>query len=266
MFHETIVTVDSTSIHGFKCVPIVLPLSRVSQGENDSLAASDLRCLCWPPHLRDSAEQDRIKLPLSSNMSLLLTDVSGTDDPRCTVGSKARRRSLPRLLMALLASIPYRALYFSLLFWDCLPSITWFLVFVQHATKMCSNWRYRVDPCCPLCCLQFLTITLGLSPDKLNGPACLWLCAVLTDRWASQLIPSLVFVELWNDCCWWTRPSAAFLVARSRLRSAWGRLVDLRLFKVIIVTVHKINMQLLLPLLPLFTTSERQRANFSCMS
>lgn len=78
----------------------------------------------------------------------------------------------------------------------------------------------------------------------------LWLCAVLTDRWASQLIPSLVFVELWNVCCWRTRPSAAFLVARSRLCSAWGRLVDPGLFKVIRVTVHKINGLLLLALLP----------------
>lgn len=78
----------------------------------------------------------------------------------------------------------------------------------------------------------------------------LWLCAVLSDQWASQLIPSLVFVELWNVCCWWTRPSAAFLFARSRLCSAWGRLVDPRLFKVIRVTVHKINRLLLLPLLP----------------
>lgn len=44
----------------------------------------------------------------------------------------------------------------------------------------------------------------GLSP---------WLRAVLTDRWASQLMPSLVFVELWNVCCWWTRLSPAFSVA-----------------------------------------------------
>lgn len=50
----------------------------------------------------------------------------------------------------------------------------------------------------------------GLSP---------WPRAVLTDRWASQLMPSLVFVELWNVCCRWTRLSPAFFVARARLSS-----------------------------------------------
>lgn len=35
---------------------------------------------------------------------------------------------------------------------------------------MCSNWRCPVDPCCLFCCLQFFTITAGLSPDKSNGP------------------------------------------------------------------------------------------------
>lgn len=39
-------------------------------------------------------------------MSLLLADLSGKKDPRCTVGSKARRKSLPRLLMTLLTSMP----------------------------------------------------------------------------------------------------------------------------------------------------------------
>lgn len=145
-------------------------------------------------------------------MYLLLTDLSGKNDPWCTVGSKARRSSLPWLLMSLLSSNLYGFLCFSPLF-----SQSVLVVFFFHLTcllsvcntlqKMCFNWKCPVDLRCSFCCLQFLTITPGLSPDKSKGPALSrWLCAALTDQWASQLIPSLVFVEFWNVCCWWIRP------------------------------------------------------------
>lgn len=191
-------------------------------------------------------------------MSLQLADLSGKNDPRCTVGSKARRKSLPRLLMTLLTSIPHGGLYFS-------PSLShsMFLYFclylsLPHLISCVCATHYKNVFQLKMWCWPALSFLLLAVPYNYTGSVSrqiewaslsLWLCAVLTDRWASQLIPSLVFVELWNACCWWTRPSAAFLFARSRLCPAWGRLVDPRLFKVIRVTVHKINRLLLLPLL-----------------
>lgn len=169
------------------------------------------------------------------------------NDPRCTVGSKARRKSLPRLLMTLLTSNPYIALYFSpslshLLYF---PSLTCFLVYVQHTTKFLFEVKM---PCWPVSSFRLLAVlynyTGSVSRQIEWASLSLWLCAGLVDRWASQLIPSLVFVELWNVCSWWTRPSAAFPFATSRLCSTRGRIVDPRLLKVIRVTVHKIDRHL----------------------
>lgn len=88
---------------------------------------------------------------------------------------------------------------------------------------MCSNYRCPVDPCCPF--LLFVVLynyTRSVSRQIEWASLSLWLCAMLTDRWASQLIPPLVFVELWNVCCWWTRPSVALLFAWWRLCSSPG--------------------------------------------
>lgn len=84
-----------------------------------------------------------------------------------------------------------------------------------------------------------------VSP-QINGLACLFDCVQSwPDRWLSQLMPSYVFVESWNVCSWWTRPSAASLSIRWRFCSAWGRIVDRGLFRAIIVTVLQINTLLL---------------------
>lgn len=90
--------------------------------------------------------------------------------PWCTVGTKARRKSLPRLIMTLFTSVSHRALFSPLLS----HSMRWcafsfflfhslFIFYVQHTTKVWPALSF----------LQFLTITAGLSPDKSNEPACL---------------------------------------------------------------------------------------------
>lgn len=66
-------------------------------------------------------------------MYLLLTDLSGKNDPWCTVGSKARRSSLSWLLMSLLSSNLYGFLCFSPLF-----SQSVLLVFFFHLTCLLS--------------------------------------------------------------------------------------------------------------------------------
>lgn len=167
------------------------------------------------------------------------------------MGSKAGRESLSWLLMTLFKSIPCGAVDF--------------LLSLCQSTVRSSSLRSPPPSVYPLFvynlhrkCVQtedaLLTYTVHFAVvnhdqplllDKSNR-ARLW---VLTNRWTPQLIPPLVFVKLYNVCCWWTRPSAAFLAAWSRLWSTWGRLVDLWLFKVITVTVHRINRLLLLPLL-----------------
>lgn len=143
-------------------------------------------------------------------------------------------------------------------------------IFLLHPLMRCSSLSFPPSPdflsmyknvfqlktsCWPA--LSFLLFAVpynyigSVSRQIEWSSSSLWLCAALTDRWASQLIPSLVFVELWNVCRWWTRPSAALLFARSRLCfPPLGWLVDPRLFKVIRVTVRKINRLLMLPLLP----------------
>ncbi len=74
-----------------------------------------------------------------------------------------------------------------------------------------------------------------------------FLTACSADRSMDITVNTLsCFCRVVKCSCWWTRPSAVFLSGRSRLCSAWGRLVDPRLFKVIRVTVHKINELLLL--------------------
>lgn len=182
-------------------------------------------------------------------MSLLLIDLSGKNDTRCTVGNKARRKSLPWLLMTLLRSIPHGALYFllhSLNVCSCLSSIS-------HLSPRLSAILYKNMFQLKMSCWPTLSILLFAVPVSRQiewASLSLWLCAVLTDRWASQLIPSLVFVELWNVCCCWIRPSAAFLPAGPRFCSAGGQLVNPKLFKVIRVTVCKINSFLILPLHP----------------
>lgn len=191
------------------------------------------------------------------------------NDPWCTVGSKARRKSLPRLLMTLLASNPYTALYFSpwvshLLFF---PSLTCFLVYVQHATKFLFEVKMPFWPVTSFWLLAVLyNYTSSVSRQIEWASLSLSLCAVLVGSMASQLIPSLVFVELWNVCSWWTHPSAAIPLTTSRLCSTRGRIVDPRLLKMIRVTVHKIDRHH--PLLPpnTFTSSLQLCKKFSCTS
>lgn len=121
-------------------------------------------------------------------MSLLLTDPAGKNDLHCTVGSKPRRKSLPRLLMSLLRSNPNGSLYFSPSF----PQSVFLSSFYPFlaADSLSISWN-TLQKCVPtanalltctvlICCLQFLTITRRLSPDKSNGSACLFDCV---QRW-----------------------------------------------------------------------------------
>lgn len=145
--------------------------------------------------------------------------------------------------MTWLRSIPYRVPYFPLqfLFMSIFPffaSPTWIFVDIQYR----NVFQLKMS-CWPV--LSSLLFAVPVSRQIEWAGLSLWLWAVLPDRWASQLIRSLVFVELWNVCCWWIRPSPAFLWARSRFCSAGGQVVDPRLFKVIRVTVRKINWPLL---------------------
>lgn len=109
-------------------------------------------------------------------MSLLLIDLSGKNDTRCTVGNKARRKSLPWLLMTLLRSIPHGALYFLL---HSLNFCPW-LSSISHPVSCLSAILYKnmfqlkmsCWPTLSICCLQFL-----LQTNRMAWPLSLTVCS-----------------------------------------------------------------------------------------
>lgn len=188
----------------------------------------------------------------------MLTDVSAKNDPRCAVGSKARRKSLSRLLMTLLTSVSYGALYLLPLSELFSPSVLLssrlliYFLCVTHDKKKEKEKKM----CWPMLSLfavcSSITITPGLSQGKIE-PVCLslWACAALTDRWASQLIP-FIFLGRVVECLLLMCERIGCFPPRQikALPPPWGLLVDPGLFKVIRVTVHKIDRLLLLLCLP----------------
>ncbi len=260
------------SIHSFKFVPIVHPLSWVSSLRKKRTVWQLLSCVVYadPPPVRFCQTR---KNKATSKLLIYVPPLSGKNDPRCTVGSKARRKSLPRLLMTLLTSIPYRALCFSpsrshfMSVSSIFPSLTRFLVCMCNTLQKCVPTEDVVLTRAVLfaVCSSLQLHRVCLQTNRMGQLVSLTVCSADRSMGITVNTPSC-FCRVVECLLLMDTPIGCFPLRQIKVCSAWGRLVDPRLFKVIRVTVHKINRLLLLPMPLCLLPPYRSVQSFSCIS